>query len=117
MVKINGLFVPVTYANQVQATAATIATFNAGISAAATPAPVTAPANAPTAPSRNRTHYMFMCVAAGLSNSQAVAAVQARYGANVPTNAASISWCRQANKQLAAGKTTTQANVARRMQS
>lgn len=117
MVKLNGLYVPVTLANAIAQTNALAAAFTAGITAnaAPAPAPVTAPANAPTVPTANRTQYMFACVKAGLSNAQAVAAVKARYGANVPTNAASISWCRQAIKQLAEGKTTTQAKVAARM--
>lgn len=113
----NGLFVPTTLANAIAETNATITAFTNGITNAApvNAAPVAAPANAPTIATPNRTAYMFACVQAGLTNAQAVAAVQARYGANVPTNAASISWCRQAIKQHAAGKTTAQAKVAARM--
>lgn len=111
----SGLFVPVQLANNMAATNAIAAAFTNGITANAAVVPVTAPVNAPTVPTPNRTAYMFACVQAGLSNSQAVQAVQARYGANVPTNAASISWCRQAIKQHNAGKTTTQAKVAARM--
>lgn len=113
--KHNSLFIPTTLVNAMQQTAATIAAFtHIAPTVAPANAPTVAPANAPTIATPNRTAYMFACVQAGLSNTQAVQAVQARYG-NVPTNAASISWCRQAIKQHAAGKTTAQAKVAARM--
>lgn len=120
----NGLYLPTPLVNAVQSSNAIAAAFTNGITAnastAALVAPV-APTNAPTAPSRNRTHYMFMCIAAGLNNSQAVAAVNARYGmptnGHAATNNSSISWCRQANTQLAQGKQTKQAQVAKRMHS
>lgn len=112
----NGLHLPTPLVNAVQQSNAIAATFANGIAQAAQTAvaPIAAPANAPTIATPNRTAYMFACVQAGLSNAQAVAAVKARYG-NVPTNAASISWCRQAIKQHQAGKQTTQAKVAARM--
>jgi len=113
--KHNGLLLPTTLVNDLQVSNAIAATFTNGIAANAATANVAAPANAPTVQTANRTMYMFACVLAGLSNAASVVAVQVRYGANVPTNAASISWCRQAIKQHNAGKQTAQAKVAGRM--
>ncbi len=42
----------------------------------------------------SRTARMFQLVLAGLSNEAAVGQIKKEYGKNVPTNTASIGWCR-----------------------
>ncbi len=42
----------------------------------------------------SRTARMFQLVLAGLSNEAAVVQIKKEYGKNVPTNTASIGWCR-----------------------
>lgn len=42
----------------------------------------------------SRTARMFQLVLAGKSNEEAVEIIKKEYGAKVPTNAASIGWCR-----------------------
>ena len=42
----------------------------------------------------SRTARMFQLVLAGFSNEAAVVQIKKEYGKNVPTNVASIGWCR-----------------------
>jgi len=101
--QINGIYVDATTADAIRETEAIIAAFTF------VPPAVQPAVSKPGLP---RTHRMFQLVADGMSNRDAVARIKAEYGNDVPTNAASIAWVRQAISDAKAGKATKQAQYA-----